>query len=1180
MDIFNFKCKYCGGELSEIEGLKSVGKCKYCGSKQTLPKLENEKRANLFERANHLRRNNEFDKAEALYEQLLNEDLSDPEAYWSLVLCRYGIEYVEDTRTKERKPTVNRMQMTSILGDEDYKSAIANADDEQKKLYEEEAKVINEIQRGILEIARKEEPFDIFICYKETDSEGKRSRDSILAQDLYHELTRDGYKVFFARVTLQGKLGSAYEPYIFSALNSAKVMVVLGTKKEHFEAVWVRNEWSRFLGQIKKGERKVLIPAYRDMDAYDLPVEFSNLQALDMSRLGFLQELVEGVENILKSYKKKETPSEEPIGRSKAEKSQKPKKDSRNEPKKKSKALPIIIIALILALGIGAAFVLGGDLLRSSKPEETDSEESMTTEKEQGGEVLDPVTNIEFTKFGNTYYVSGIGIGITGNVVIPDTYDGFPVTSIGQGAFANCTTITAVSIPSNVKTIGSRAFENCSSLEKITLTSSTTSISANAFRNCIKLANISFEGTAAQWNAIAKGENWDAGIVDCIVGCNDSNIAIGTGPETNETESEIRTDTVTDTETETGGEETTEQQTPLQGAFEYQINDEGNGYSIIGIGTVTSSDIVIPSEHNGLPVVRIGIKAFYQCANITSVTITNSIAGIGSSAFKDCTSLTTVTIGKDLANIASDAFAGCTAITTVNFGGSQTDWEGISISGGNTALTGANIIFAEAEETELEIDNPVTTFEEGVAYYGVLAHKNLGKLVYLNGLMDGEYYLGEADEIGFAAKVYFEKAPTINYYMYFLEGSTKVYVNVNVSGQYLSFSLDTTAQTVWHYNETYKCPMTNINGELIFIGTSNTGSYTNFCAKRIADGPDFFKLQLVKAGGGSSNDAEKQELTYELSSDGSAYIVTGPNDYSGSELIIPSMYNGKPVRFIGENAFGGNTSIQTVYIPRSIVYIDDNAINEMPNLVTVNYEGSFDEWREINFDQMYNDIYDKDLVHLADSPLVEPDNTDFTFVYAPDGVSFYVNTTWLIDETDYSLVVIPNTYKGKPVIGINDLAFAQNTKAKVIYLPASVCYIGKGAFYECARLSKILYGGSQSRWDMMKIEEENNENISSITVEVDVKKDGVWSVIGSFEDTGWTVDFPMTESPDNTWISEAITMEVGDEFKVRMDGEWKVDFGTSLCGSNVVVTNAGVYKVKFIYDPTTMTGSISLIPVS
>ncbi len=96
MEIFNFKCKCCGGEIEEIKGLKSIGKCKFCGSKQTLPKLHNQNRANLFERANHLRRNNEFDKAEALYEQILNEDSCDPEAYWSLVLCRYGIEYVKD----------------------------------------------------------------------------------------------------------------------------------------------------------------------------------------------------------------------------------------------------------------------------------------------------------------------------------------------------------------------------------------------------------------------------------------------------------------------------------------------------------------------------------------------------------------------------------------------------------------------------------------------------------------------------------------------------------------------------------------------------------------------------------------------------------------------------------------------------------------------------------------------------------------------------------------------------------------------------------------------------------------------------------------------------------------------------------------------------------------------------
>ena len=76
-------------------------------------------------------------------------------------------------------------------------------------------------------------------------------------------------------------------------------MVVLGTRPEYFSAVWVRNEWSRFLALIKNGEQKVLIPAYRDMSPYDLPEEFSHLQALDMSRLGFMQDLIRGIKKIL-----------------------------------------------------------------------------------------------------------------------------------------------------------------------------------------------------------------------------------------------------------------------------------------------------------------------------------------------------------------------------------------------------------------------------------------------------------------------------------------------------------------------------------------------------------------------------------------------------------------------------------------------------------------------------------------------------------------------------------------------------------------------------------------------------------------------------------------------------------------------------------------------------------------
>ena len=292
------KCKMCGGNL-EINEDNSIAICEYCKTKQTLPKLNDEKKVNLYDRANYLRRNNEFDKASNIYEQLLNEDSTDSEIYWSLVLCHYGIEYVEDPKTHKRLPTMNRTQFTSIFDDNNYKLAIANADNKQKEVYEEEAKVINEIQKNILSISQREEAFDVFICYKETDENGRRTQDSVLANDLYHGLTQEGFKVFFSRITLEDKLGTAYEPYIFAALNSAKVMVVIGTRPEYFNAVWVKNEWSRFLGLIKKGEKKTIVPAYKDMNPYDLPEEFSHLQAQDMSKLGFMQDLIRGIKKII-----------------------------------------------------------------------------------------------------------------------------------------------------------------------------------------------------------------------------------------------------------------------------------------------------------------------------------------------------------------------------------------------------------------------------------------------------------------------------------------------------------------------------------------------------------------------------------------------------------------------------------------------------------------------------------------------------------------------------------------------------------------------------------------------------------------------------------------------------------------------------------------------------------------
>ena len=292
------KCKMCGGDLELTPG-SSVAECEYCGTKQTVPTADNEKKLAMVDRANKLRTACEFDKAFGVYETIVAEFPEEAEAYWGLVLCQYGIEYVTDPATGKKVPTCHRSSFDSVLNDPNLELAMENADVEARRLYREESHIIEEIRKGIIEVSSREEPYDIFICYKETGFDGQRTLDSVLAQDIYKHMTHEGYRVFFSRITLEDKLGVEYEPYIFAALNSAKVMLVVGMDFEHFNAPWVKNEWSRFLKLMANDHSKYLIPCFKDIGPYDMPDEFAKLQAQDMGKIGAMQDLARGVEKLL-----------------------------------------------------------------------------------------------------------------------------------------------------------------------------------------------------------------------------------------------------------------------------------------------------------------------------------------------------------------------------------------------------------------------------------------------------------------------------------------------------------------------------------------------------------------------------------------------------------------------------------------------------------------------------------------------------------------------------------------------------------------------------------------------------------------------------------------------------------------------------------------------------------------
>ena len=293
-----FKCKNCGGDV-EPYGDGVTGKCLYCGSVQTLPKEADERISQLLNRANDFRLNSDFDRAIFEYEKVLELDETEPEAHWGLFLSKYGVEYVKDTMTQLYKPTLHRISSVSVYDDVDYQATLRYASVGASVQYKEDAEHIEMVMKELLLLSANQEPYDIFLSYKELDDVTRvRTDDSYLAHDLYNELTAQGYKVFFAPKSLIGV--ALYEPKIYSAIISSKIMIVLGTKPEYLEGVWVKNEWSRFAEAIENGEDKVLIPVFKNMEASQLPNRIAKYQAYNMASMTFLPSLFDAIAKSVK----------------------------------------------------------------------------------------------------------------------------------------------------------------------------------------------------------------------------------------------------------------------------------------------------------------------------------------------------------------------------------------------------------------------------------------------------------------------------------------------------------------------------------------------------------------------------------------------------------------------------------------------------------------------------------------------------------------------------------------------------------------------------------------------------------------------------------------------------------------------------------------------------------------
>ena len=206
---------------------------------------------------------------------------------------------------------------------------------------------------------------------------------------------------------------------------------------------------------------------------------------------------------------------------------------------------------------------------------------------------------------GNSAYeVVGMG-SATGDVTIPDTYRGKPVTSIGENAFSNKRALTKITLGSNVENINHHAFYGCPSLTEVVLQEGLLTIGSNAFQSCVALTSISIPSTVRYIGQYAFSY--------CSAM---ENLTIADGVST---------------------------------LYDYAF-----------LLCTSLKSVTIPDS-----VVSIGSRAFSECSNVTTVSIGKGLKNLGSGAFWSCTALTNLTIGPNVETIGDSAFAGCVGLTRI-----------------------------------------------------------------------------------------------------------------------------------------------------------------------------------------------------------------------------------------------------------------------------------------------------------------------------------------------------------------------------------------------------------------------------------------------------------------------------------------------------------------------------------